>query len=106
MGDLRMNEGCSLRISVPEGYPPDVQRLAREITELYTAPENRNQGFARDLLKTVCAEADAAGIALLVHVKPEDETTESERLQRMYAKFGFAVFQKRPLLMCRKVLNG
>lgn len=98
---LRMNECCSLRICTPEGYPPDVQRMAREIIEVYTLPELRGQGFAKELMEKVCAEADASAMALLIHVEPSDETTEKIRLQKFYAKFGFAVFQSEPLLMCR-----
>lgn len=101
MGEIRMNEGCSLRIAIPKGFPEEIQRVAREITELFTLPDKRNQGFARKLLESVCEEADKSGLSLLLECKPDEDDTESERLQKFYAKFGFAVFQREPLLMCR-----
>ena len=99
--EWRMNEGSQLRIRPPEGFPDEIRAVARELTEFYTKPEFRNQGMGRELMEKVCKEADEAGFALIIHVKPEDETTEKVRLQKFYAKFGFAVFQMNPLLMCR-----
>jgi len=101
MMETRLNEGCSLRICVPEGFPVEIQQKSRELIELYTLPDKRNAGFARDLLNSVCKEADTAGISLLVHVKPYDGQNESKRLQSFYAKMGFVVFQTEPTLMCR-----
>lgn len=106
MGELRLNEGSSLRIEVPTGYPEEIQAMARELIELRTEPDKRNQGYASSLLAQVCEEADEAGIALLVHCQPEDCTTDSKRLQSFYARHGFAVFQKSPLLMCRTPNGG
>jgi len=48
--ETRLNEGCSLRICVPEGFPVEIQQKSRELIELYTLPDKRNAGFARDLL--------------------------------------------------------
>ena len=100
--EVRMNEGSSLRVQVPTGYGDDIGLICREITDLVTLPEFRNQGFAEKLMQTVCDEADLAGFSLLLNAKPGDELTESERLQRFYAKFGFVVFQRKPCLMVRK----
>lgn len=102
--ELRMNEGSSLRLTVPgDAYPPEVQQVCRELTELYTLPEFRGQGKATELLENVCKEADDAGMSLLIHVKPYDDCKmESVRLQSWYARLGFVVFQSKPeVLMCR-----
>lgn len=102
MDGLRLNEGCSLRVCIPDGYPDEIKQVAREIIDLTTIPELRNQGYAKKLLGQVCQESDVSGYSLLIQVKPFDETTEKVRLQKFYAKFGFVVFQAEPLLMCRK----
>jgi GNAT superfamily N-acetyltransferase len=108
MGEIRLNEGCSLRIQVPVGFTPEVAAVSRELIEFYTLPDKRGQGFAKKLLESVCKEADDAKISLLIHVKPYDGQSDSVRLQSFYAKHGFVVFQTNPTLMCRvpKVLNG
>lgn len=104
--EIRMNEGCSLRVCVPKAFPDHVQAVTREIVELKTLPEYRNQGFAEKLLQQVCNEADDAGFSLLLHVKAEDNATDSKRLQAFYAKHGFVMFQNKPVLMCRKAQSG
>ena len=103
MSDMRLNEGASLYIRSPEGFPPEIQARAREIVQLYTEPDRRGQGYARKLMEEVIKEADAAGMGLLLHCKAEDGQTVSERLQSFYAGLGFMVFQRDPLLMCRPV---
>ncbi len=100
--EIRMNEGCSLRVQCPEGYPPEVQGVCRELTEFYTLPDKRGQGFAKKLLENICKEADEAGFALLLHCKPYDDcTTDAKRLESLYSQNGFVVFQQKPKLMCR-----
>ena len=100
--ELRLNEGCSLRLRVPTGYPRAVQNVSREITEVFTMPALRRRGFATQLLKKVCQEADASGFALLLRVKPYiNDNMESEHLLTFYKKHGFQVFQAEPTLMCR-----
>lgn len=96
------NDHSSLEISTPTGYPAEIQAVAKEITELWTDPEERNKGWATKLMKQAIEEADAAGFHLLVHVKPEDGQTDIDRLQSFYAKLGFEPFQQSPLLMVRK----
>lgn len=105
---LRMNEGSSVRIQVPKGFPDEIKWKCKELTELYTIPEKRGQGFAEKLMQEVCQEADKSHFPLLLHVKPykvvDNDTgiTDSKRLQAFYARHGFVVFQAKPvILMCR-----
>lgn len=102
------NEGSSVEIDVPVGYPEEIQRQCKELTKLYTIPEKRNQGWANKLMQEVCRQADESRFSILLHVKPysvldnDTETTDSDRLLRFYARHGFVVFQSKPeVLMCR-----
>jgi GNAT superfamily N-acetyltransferase len=100
--EIRMNEGCSLRVGIPTAYPKSIQACCRELTEFYTLPAKRGQGFAKKLLEAICKEADEAGFALLLHVEPYDDCTMDEkRLESLYSRNGFVVFQQKPKLMCR-----
>lgn len=96
------NEHCSVEICVPTGYPPEIQAVAKEVVNLHTDPDYRNQGFAEKLMMQVCEQADAAGFHLLLHAKPADGQTDSGRLQSFYERLGFEAFQAEPLLMVRK----
>jgi N-acetylglutamate synthase-like GNAT family acetyltransferase len=64
----------------------------RELCHLKS--ERRGDGNGTKLLENVCAEADAAGVVLLL-------TAENKTLGRWYHKHGFRAIQEQPLVMMR-----
>ncbi len=74
-----------------------------EMSGLFCPPEQRGQGFATELVHSVCREADDANYVVLIHVQPYGEIGMSEaQLAEWYARtFGFAPIQVKPLLMAR-----
>ncbi|MCU0949532.1 MAG: GNAT family N-acetyltransferase [Burkholderiaceae bacterium] len=72
----------------------------RRITDVYTEPNQRRQGHARWLMCSVCAEADASGIVLLLEAVPfDDGALDAAGLERFYEGLGFCVAQREPVLM-------
>jgi GNAT superfamily N-acetyltransferase len=96
------NEGCSLQVVVN----PELDSLprVREILALYTEPAQRNKGYASELLKEVCAEADKHAIVLILKPEPYGSTGGLKHLQAFYKKFGFTRIQDRPVLMARPIV--
>jgi len=54
------------------------------IMDIAFVTARQGAGFGTRLLRALCAEADAAGTALGIHVEKQN------RAQRLYARFGFA----------------
>lgn len=64
-----------------------------EVTNVFTEPAARKQGYATQLMREICTAADASREVLMLMCKPE--------LSKWYARHGFSVIQKAPLLMIR-----
>lgn len=102
----RTHLGASLLIS--EWHPAglgkhDAERL-RMISKLRTSPRTRRQGHATWLLAEVCAEADLAGVVLVLEPIPDaDSPLGVVQLCDWYAQYGFAKANEAPLLMARWV---
>lgn len=71
-----------------------------EVVRVWTDPEARKQGYATKLMKDVCNDADIEGRVLMLNPKPFGRVG-LEDLPKWYARFGFAVIQKKPVLMAR-----
>lgn len=99
----RTHGSASLRLSHNTFVPAHLRGGLLEITQLNTLNTQRQQGFASMLLQKVCAEADKAGIVLLLHPKPYDDAPLTrEQLADWYSRFGFDVIQTHPAtLMAR-----
>ena len=81
---------CVIRYSQ---LAPATQRgKLRELTALNCTEPGKGHGSK--LLQAVCAEADAAGVSLLL-------TADSPELGRWYHKHGFRAIQDQPLVMLR-----
>lgn len=95
---LRTHKAASLRIAIAECLPEDMRAGTREIVSL--ASTNPRKGYATTLLWTVCSEADAARVVLILFPRPfGDGALGDEKLEHFYGKFGFVVVQREPAVM-------
>ncbi len=76
---------------------PEYLRAIVEISEVFTPEDKRHQGRATALLARTCAEADRAGVVLML--MPDGD------LEQWYAVFGFATIQNKPIIMARPPLT-
>jgi GNAT superfamily N-acetyltransferase len=91
---------CTLRYSML--IDPANRGKVRELVGMRVEAGHRGKGQASALLKQVCEEADAAGVALLVTVKPFGKSKmDKKALAVWYARNGFEPIQYDPLVMVR-----
>lgn len=91
---------CELRYSML--IDPANRGKVRELVGMRTEAGQRSKGQASALLKDVCKEADAAGVALLVTVKPFGKSKmDKQALALWYSRNGFEAIQTEPLVMVR-----
>lgn len=97
----RTHEGAELTLG-ETGLRVPHPELLREITAVYTQPEQRGQGHANWLLSLVCAEADREFTVLMISPQPYgDSPAGAEALQAWYERHGFVVGQQNPVIMVR-----
>lgn len=99
----RNHEGASLQVRISLALPKRLRERTREITKVHTAEQFQRQGYATELMKAVCEEADRDGITLILWPKPygDDIALSQAMLMRWYERFGFVVIQPEPVLMAR-----
>ena len=91
---------ASLHLGYTQLVPAPVRGKLRELTSLSVARDARGQGAAAALMHEVCAQADAAGLALMVLVEPYDGASMDElQLSAWYARMGFKTIQAAPVVM-------
>ena len=71
-----------------------------EVVRVWTDPEMRKQGFATELLKDICNDADIEGRVLMLNPRPFGQKG-LENLAPWYTRFGFSIIQTNPVLMAR-----
>lgn len=72
-----------------------------ELVRVWTDPEARKQGFATELVKDICNDADIEGRVLMLSPKTFGRVG-LEDLAPWYERFGFVTIQKKPVqLMAR-----
>lgn len=71
------------------------------ITRINVLPEHRGRGLGSRLLKTILADADAAGVALSLEIMPSGPL-DYDALERWYRRHGFRPWKKFPLVFIRK----
>lgn len=94
------NEHASCQVVKNPDLPADMERV-RELVKVWTDPQHRKQGFATELVKSVCDEADASGVVLILQPKAFGHVKGLEDLERWYKRFGFVRTQNNPILMAR-----
>lgn len=75
------------------------------ITNLQVPINKRKQGFAKALLIQLGKEADSAQSALMLEVRPLDDTITIDDLENIYKRHGFIKVQDEPRLMLRVPVN-
>ena len=86
--EIRATE-CSVLIRNCTAVPRDMQPMVREVHNLLTPVGERRMGKARSLMKSVCAEADASNISLLLLVSEDGR----DKLVELYSSIGFETVQ-------------
>lgn len=94
------NEHASCRVVQNPELPTEMERV-REVVSVWTDPDHRMQGYATELMKAVCDEADSEGMVLILQPKPFDANIAKVRLMAFYRRFGFIKTQEKPVLMAR-----
>lgn len=94
------NEHASCRVVQNPELPPDMDRV-RELTRVWTEPGSRKQGYATELVQSVCDEADASNVVLILQPKEFGKSGGLKALEGWYRRFGFIRTQSNPVLMAR-----
>lgn len=59
------------------------------LADLWVPPLYRRQGRASDIMRWICADADAAHVIITLEVVPEPSGIAYYELEEFYASFGF-----------------
>ena len=89
MDGLIKNEHAKATVKPSATLPEGVV----EISNVFTDPAYRKQGYATELIKQITDAADESKTVLALMCKAE--------LTRWYARFGFVTIQQKPILMAR-----
>lgn len=89
MDGLIKNEHAKATVKLSATLPAGVL----EISNVFTEPAFRKQGYATELIKQITNAADESKTVLALMCKAE--------LTRWYARFGFVTIQQTPILMAR-----
>lgn len=97
------NEHASCEVVANPDIPAEMQDGVREIARVWTDAEHRKQGYATELMKQVCEDADVDRKVLILTPRPYDSGAgiSKDKLIEWYKRFGFVVTQKTPVLMAR-----
>lgn len=97
---IRRHRRASLRVALATGLPVEMQDKIREL--LSVVSEDRGKGHAKALLWQVTAEADRAGMVLMLKPEPFADGLTLDQLVKFYERFGFVKIQESPCLMARQ----
>lgn len=97
------NEHASCTVHVNQELPKEMQKRVREVRSVTTTKEYRRQGYATELMKAVCEDADLENMVLILQPRSFDSTAGvgNAKLIEWYKRFGFVLTQKQPALMAR-----
>jgi GNAT superfamily N-acetyltransferase len=95
------NEHASCKVAPNADLPAEMRDSVLEVSSVWTDAEHRGQGFATELLASVCEDADCANKVLILQPRPYDQGISKDKLIAWYKRFGFIVTQKDPVLMAR-----
>lgn len=94
------NEHASCQVVRNPELPAEMDRVL-EVCRVWTDPEHRKQGYATELMKSVCDEADSESVVLILQPKQFGKSGGLKELERWYKRFGFVRTQDNPVLMAR-----
>jgi GNAT superfamily N-acetyltransferase len=73
-----------------------------ELVRVWTDPDARKHGFATELVKSICDDADIEGVVLMLSPKTFGAVGMTE-LQAWYERFGFQVIQRKPIVLMARM---
>ena len=96
--------GATCLVSACLGVPEKMRKDIREISKLECVPSARRGGNATALMKSICEEADAKRMILVLTVNPYGDSPLSKaRLLEWYCEtFDFNTIQEVPLILVRQ----
>lgn len=98
----RTNGPAGLQLVRMAGIDESVTKGLLEVKSVKTVKTQRRQGHASSLMALLCKEADADGTILVLTPEQFDNgPIGTQQLKGWYERFGFAVIQEKPVLMCR-----
>lgn len=92
------NASCNLTPYTDKGLD---EFNVKWVTNLTVDKENRNKGYAKELLSKLGKDADSTQAALLLEVRGTEQGIDQNRLESLYKRHGFIVVQDEPKLMLR-----
>lgn len=97
------NEHAKCIVTESDEIPEEMRERIREVSQVWTDPDHRMQGYATELMKEVCEQADVENVVLMLQPRPYDSASciNKEKLIEWYKRFGFVITQKSPVLMAR-----
>lgn len=95
------NEHASAEVVVPTSLPESLRGVL-EVVRVHTDHEFRKQGFATELVKSICEEADIEGVVLMLQPKTFGKVG-LEDLAPWYERFGFKAIQKKPVVLMARM---
>lgn len=103
MKQLWSNEHARCEVVKNPELPADMQDRVREVVRVWTDRDQRQQGYATQLMQAVCEEADVENIVLILQPKGYDSVKApgKDKLVSWYKRFGFVKTQESPVLMAR-----
>lgn len=93
---IRTVRSATLQITETTAIPERMRSQVREVSHLEVPIEDRRKGYASELLKRVCDEANACAMVLLL--LPDEA---QDWLISFYERFGFVRIQDSPPIMAR-----
>jgi len=95
------NEHSRCVVSVSNDLPPEMRERVREVSRVWTDRDHRKNGYATELMKSVCEDADLENIVLMLGVRSFDSSSVvgNQKLIEWYKRFGFVVTQKEPVIL-------
>lgn len=103
----RSHGAASLKLSHNPMVPAHLRGGLLELSHLHTLNTERGKGLASMLLQKVCAEADDAGMVLLLRPLPyEDAPLSRAQLADWYSRFGFDVIQTHPCTLMARAIGA
>lgn len=78
-------------ISFCAALPEKMKRDVREVSSVHCATSDRRKGYATELMKEICADADARKMILVLMVQHYGAGTQmsNPQLTEWYERFGF-----------------
>jgi len=76
-------------VDTEDGQETAITGTAIEL--VYVSPESRGMGKAKALIQKVVSAADKTGTTLHLDIAPQDKSTTTEGLRKLYERFGFSI---------------